>query len=85
MKPPIGTRLMLSTPAQMKASPAFGGDGAGGDVDGGHRGAAEAVDGGARDGKRQAGEQADQPRDVKALLALGEGAAEDQVLDILRA
>ncbi len=46
-----------------------------------HRRAAEAIDRGAGDRERQIGQEADQARDVEALLALGEGAADDQVLD----
>ena len=51
------------------------------DVDRARRRAAEAGDRRAADRQRQIGEQADHPRDVQALFALGEGAAEDDVLD----
>jgi hypothetical protein len=69
---------MLSTPAQMKASPAPSCDGAGGHVDRLHRGAAEAVDRVPATDSGRSGQEADQAGDVEALLALGEGAAEDQ-------
>ena len=49
-----------------------------------HRRAAEPVDGRGRGALRQPGQEADQARDVQALLALGEGAADDHVLDRLR-
>nr|GFD39977.1 hypothetical protein [Tanacetum cinerariifolium] len=51
------------------------------DVNRAHRRAAEAVHRHAADRQRQVGEQADHPRDVEALFTLGEGAAEDDVLD----
>jgi len=46
-----------------------------------HGGAAEAVDGRAGDAQRQLGQKADQAGDVEALLTLGKGAADDQILD----
>ena len=49
-----------------------------------HRRSAEAVDGRARHRDRQrSGQQCDEARDVESLLALGECAADDQVLDIV--
>ena len=55
-----------------------------GDMDRLHGRTAPAVDGGAGDAMRQAGDHADQARHVEALLAFGKCAAEDQVLDRLR-
>ena len=52
----------------------------GGDVDRLHRRAAEAVDRHAADCLRQAGQQADDARQVVALRGLGVGAAKDHVL-----
>ena len=52
-----------------------------------HRGdarGAEAIDGDAAHGVRQAGQQHRDARHVEALLGLGEGAADDGVLDQLR-
>ena len=60
------------------------GDRAGRHVHGLHRRAAEPVDGRGRGALRQPGQEADQARDVQSLLALGEGAADDHVLDRLR-
>src|SRR5260221_1755490 len=53
-------------------------------VDGLHRGTAEAVDRGGGDGDRQMREEARETGDVEPLLALGHGAADEDVLDILR-
>ena len=80
----IGTRVIDSTPAQTNTSPASMLDRARRHVDRLHRRAAEAVDRRGGDALRQAGEKADQAGDVQPLLALGEGAADDQVLDRLR-
>ena len=84
LKPPIGTRVIDSTPGADEGLAGIELDRAGRHVDRLHRGAAEAVDGGARRARdRQMREQRDQARDVHALLALGEGAADDHVLDVL--
>ena len=49
-----------------------------------HRGAAEAVDGGAGHRERQrAGQHSDEARDVEPLLALGKRAADDEVLHVV--
>ena len=58
-------------------------DGAGGYVDGVHRRSAEPVDGDAGDALRQTRAKDHEPRHVQALLGLREGAAEDQILDIV--
>ena len=57
-------------------------DRTGSDVDRLHRRAAEAVDGGAGDRDRQVRDERHDAAQVEALLALGEGAADDQVLDL---
>src|SRR5208283_1631660 len=57
---------------------------AGGDVDRLHGRSAEPVDGDTGDRQRQISQQANQTGDVEALLALGKGAADDYVLDVLR-
>ncbi len=57
-------------------------DGARGDVDRLHRRAAEAVHRRPGDVERQVGEEADQAGDVEPLLALGEGAADDEVFEV---
>ena len=84
LKPPIGTRLMLSTPAQMKASPAPSATAP----------AAMWTDCMEEPQKRltvapptPSGSFASNPTrrgGVEALFALGEGAAEEQVLDVVR-
>ena len=73
---------MDSTPAHRKAWPGVHLDRAGGHVDRLHGRAAEPVDRGARHIERQIGQETDQARHVQALLALREGAADDQVLDV---
>jgi hypothetical protein len=62
-------------------------DGAQGDAVGDHAdglgaAGAEAVDGGGRDGVGEAGEEADEARGVHALLGLGHGDADEEVLDL---
>src|SRR5208283_4703421 len=59
-----------------------GGDALGGESDGLQAGGAEAVDGHGGAGDGQAGAEAGDARDVHALLGLGRGAAEDDVLDL---
>ena len=83
LKPIIGTRVMLSTPRAHEHVAGAHRDRAGGDMDRRHRRAAKAVDGGAADRFRQSRHQADEAGDVKALLALGEGAAHEHILDVL--
>src|SRR5690606_7448291 len=58
--------------------------GACGLMDGLHGGAAEAVDGGARDGLREACKEDHETSQVEALLGFGKSAAEYQILDVLR-
>ena len=53
-----------------------------GDMDGRHGRSAEAVHRHAADRERQVRQQADEARDVHPLLALGKGAAQDDVLDL---
>ena len=51
-------------------------------MDGGHRGAAEPVDGLAGGADRQIRQQADHAGDVQALLGFRKGAADNDVFDI---
>ena len=48
-----------------------------------HGRAAKSIDGLAADALRQAGQQGDQARGIEPLLAFGNGAAEDEILDVL--
>jgi hypothetical protein len=84
LKPIIGTRVMDSMPAQMKACPAPIA------IAPAARWMACMDDpqnrlmGGARHGLRQADDHADEARNIEALLSFRKGAAQDQILDILR-
>ena len=49
-----------------------------------HRRAAKTVDRRSRHTDRQVGKEADDARNVEALLSFGEGAAHDEVFDVLR-
>ena len=82
MVPVIGIIDIDSTPPADADVNLAGGDAVGDDRDGLHARRAEAVDGHGRDFDRKAGAHRDQAGDVHALLGLGEGAAEDHVLDL---
>ena len=79
--PPMGMRLMDSTPPATTTLRAAGADAQIGLGDGFKAGSAEAVDGDAGDFDRKPGAQSGKAGDVPALLAFGLRAAEDDVVD----
>ena len=75
---------MLSTPPQMKTSPAPSGSSRRRYAPTTSSEPQKRLTVHAAHRFRQARQQADEARDIQALLALGKGAAQDEILDILR-